>query len=132
MTNRIHLPHLPVVDLGGSYLSHLEQIDVENQSRHYCGEPLLEYPTFEEFVSDCRDASFAAEPKVCAHVHDHMGFTKVPELDHDEETEIKWLLPVPHLGAAIEDEECMRLSEPDDTLWVSEFGTFAFRSTAQH
>lgn len=132
MTNHSHLPRLPLVDLGSNYLSHLEQIDVENQSRHYCGEPLLEYPTFEEFVSDCRDASFAAEPKVCAHVYDFTGFTRIHEPEVWDQTDLNWLLPLPVGGMVDDDGVIARVGAAADASWVTDLGSFAFTSTMKH
>lgn len=130
MTNHSHLPRLPLVDLGADYLSYLEQIDVENQSRHYCGEPLLEYPTFEEFVLDCRDASFAVEPKVCAHVYDFTGFTRLHEPEVWDDADLNWLLPLPVAGILRDEGESARASA--NASWVTDLGSFTFTSTMKH
>jgi hypothetical protein len=132
MTTSSNLPRLPLVDLTSHYLVHLDGIDTENQFRHLQGEPLMVYPSFEEFVDLCRENGSDPAAKVCAHVHEFDNSYRVLDADFCDEPDLKWLLPLPSFDAVAE-VHTDRLVEADEAeKWTSEFGNFAFPSKARH
>lgn len=132
MTDHHNLPRLPLVDLTSRYLVHLDGIDAENQFRHRQGDPLMAYPSFEEFVDLCREKAFDLEVKVCAHVHEFESFNRVLEAEYCDDPELKWLLPLHAFGIASEDEETADQGMPDGTMWVTSHGSFPIVSSSKH
>lgn len=128
MTTTNLRPSRPL-DFAGNYLSYLDAIDIENQSRHLYGEPLMAYPTYEDFLDLCVEEALASEPRVPAVLHDTMHH--VLEADASEEIGLSWYLPLPEFGIASEDEQdTAGFYEVDP--WETAYGSFAFVSSSKH
>lgn len=125
------LPRLPLVDLSNNYLSYLEGIDAENQERHLHGEPLLEYPSYEEFVDLCCENGFRHSVQICVHVIDFDSFGRLLDEEFSDEPDLKWLLPLPSPGSLV-DEDATAFDADEAEEWVSELGTFPFPSSMRH
>ncbi|SSC71435.1 unnamed protein product [Ciceribacter sp. T2.26MG-112.2] len=132
MTTYHPLPRLPLVDLSSNYLAYLDGIDAENQERHLQGEPLLDNPSYDEFVELCRENGFRHKAQVSAHVMDFDSFDRVLDEEFSDEPELKWLLPLPSVGAFADEDITAFIDSDEVEEWISELGTFAFPSSARH
>jgi hypothetical protein len=111
-----------------AYMRHLEEVDAANIVRHHNGEQLMPYPSFDEFVAECREAAFELNdetPRFDAVV----GSRRFLEPEYDE-MPLEMMLPLPKL-LAWEDENAVVLSEPTN-VWVTEHGIFVFDSEIKH
>lgn len=125
-----NLPRFTLVDLGSDYMTYLQEIDTQNQSRHYCGEALLEYPSFAEFVEFCRDASFDNGPKPSA-LMDGIVSLDLPE-DDDDFIPMAAVFTLPAFDDLLCDYDHGGSSAPTEAPWDTPFGSFVFASSSKH
>ncbi|MBY3206849.1 hypothetical protein [Rhizobium laguerreae] len=119
-----------LVDLCGGFKAFLEEIDAANALRHYQGESLIPYPTFEEFVADCTAAASIPNYKFSARLDELVAMTLVfDEGDPDDGLDLDKLLPLP--GFVPEDEEVC-VAEETMAPWETEFGSFVFGNSVKH
>lgn len=112
-----------------AYMRHLEEVDAVNIVRHHNGEELMPYPSFDEFVAECRDVAFEMNddtPRFDAVV----GSLRVSDEPEDDDMPLAMMLTLPKLVAS-EDESAVKLFEPDD-VWVTEHGVFVFDGATKH
>lgn len=131
MTTSSNLPRLPLVDLTSHYLVHLDGIDAENQFRHLQGEPLMSYPSFEEFVDLCREKGSSAGIKECIEALEFDSSYRVLDEDYCDEVDLKWLLPVAAVGIISDDDDYCD-GGAEGSKWVTAHGSFAFVSLSTH
>ncbi|WP_313291733.1 hypothetical protein [Rhizobium rhizoryzae] len=117
------------LDLSSHYLSYLDAIDAENQSRHLQGEPLMTYPTFEDFLDLCVEEALEAEPRGSKVVLD--SSYQVLDTDRSEEIGLSWFLSLPGFGIASEDEQDVG-DLLDSDPWDTSYGSFMFTSSSKH
>jgi hypothetical protein len=117
------------LDLSSHYLSYLDAIDAENQSRHLQGEPLMTYPTFEDFLDLCVEEALEAEPRGSKVVLD--SSYQVLDTDPSEEIGLSWFLSLPGFGIASEDEQDVG-DLLDSDPWDTSYGSFMFTSSSKH
>jgi len=119
----------PPLALSSHYLSYLDAIDAENQSRHLQGEPLMAYPTFEDFLDLCVEEALDAEPRESKVALD--ASYQVLDTDQSEEVGLSWFLPLPDFGMASEDEQNVG-DLLDSDPWDTPNGSFMFTSSSKH
>ncbi|QDG93272.1 hypothetical protein NIBR502774_12610 [Rhizobium sp. NIBRBAC000502774] len=124
-----NLRPLRPLDLSSHYLSYLDAIDAENQSRHLHGEPLMTYPTFEDFLDLCVEEALEAEPRESKVVLD--STYRVLDTDASEEIGLAWYLPLPEFGTASEDEEDAVVML-ESSQWETDYGSFVFTNSSKH
>jgi hypothetical protein len=117
------------LDLSSHYLSYLDAIDAENQSRHLQGEPLMTYPTFEDFLDLCVEEALEAEPRGSKVVLD--ASYQVLDTDPSEEIGLSWFLSLPGFGIASEDEQDVG-DLLDSDPWDTSYGSFMFTTSSKH
>jgi hypothetical protein len=117
------------LDLSSHYLLYLDAIDAENQSRHLQGEPLMTYPTFEDFLDLCVEEALEAEPRGSKVVLD--SSYQVLDTDPSEEIGLSWFLSLPGFGIASEDEQDVG-DLLDSDPWDTSYGSFMFTSSSKH
>lgn len=116
-------------DLVSNYLSHLDAIDAENQSRHLRGEPLMDFPTFDDFIDLCVEEVREAESRMGAVA---LATTyQVLETETSEEIDLSWYLSLPQFGTASEDEEDAA-AVLESSQWETDYGSFLFTSPSKH
>lgn len=111
-----------------AYMRHLEEVDAANIVRHHNGENLMPYPSFDEFVAECREAAFEVNDET-PRFGSVVGSRRFLEPEYDE-MPVTMMLTLPKPMAS-EDESVFVLSEPDD-VWVTEHGIFVFDSGMKH
>ena len=120
------------LDLSSHYLSYLDAIDTENQSRHLQGEPLMTYPTFEDFLDLCVEEALDPETTFGARAHESDSLHRVLDAGFCDEPDLKWILTVPSVGIFADERSVLNHEADDAELWISDYGTFAYPSCARH